>query len=135
MQQRGSKTLETRLTTKRCVSELVIAQLVPILAFKVSLVWSHFSPNSCDESSWHEIITSSSVDWEEPSIWSARLGKLLRNYVGLNPLRWRKILNSFALLKAFSGDFLRQDNLPCKYNKDGSSGVGVKLVIVSNSAL
>ena len=100
-----SKTLETRLRTKRCVSDFVIAQLVTPLTTKLSLVRSHFSSSTCDESSWHETIILSSVDWGEPSIRSARFGTLLTKFVNLNPPRWRRCTNSFDILMVFSGDF------------------------------
>ena len=100
----GSKTFETRLRTKRCVRDLLIAQIEPLLTTKISLVWSHFSRSTCDESSWHDTITLGSVVWGETSIRSARFVTLLTNFVSLNPPRWRRCTNSFDLLMALSRD-------------------------------
>ena len=68
-----SPTLATRLWTTRCVSDLVVASMVSLLTANVSVVWSHFTTSTCNESSLHDAITVRSVDSAEQSIRSARI--------------------------------------------------------------
>ena len=44
----GSENFEARLRIKRCMSYLVIEQLVPLLTTKISLKRFHFSPSTSD---------------------------------------------------------------------------------------
>ena len=100
----GSNTLDTRFKTKRCVKDLATVLEVPRLTTRVSLLWSHFNPSTCEDSYLNEANTFGSVDWGDPSIRSARFGTLLTNLVSLNPPRRKRCTNSFDLLRALSGD-------------------------------
>ena len=86
-----SKTFETTLEIKHCVSDLVIAQPLTLLTTKVSLVWTHVSLRTCDESTWHKTITLGPVDRGEPSIRSARFGKISQTLYAWTPREWEGV--------------------------------------------
>ena len=64
----GSNTLDTRLSTKPCFDNIVTVLEVPRLTTRVSLLWSHFNPSTCEDSSLDDAITFGSVDCGDPSI-------------------------------------------------------------------
>ena len=103
----GSNTLNTRLSTKRCVKIFFSLLEIPRITTSVSVLRSHFTTSTCENSSLNDAITFGSANCCDPSISLARFDKLLTNSVSLNSPKCRRWTSCFDLLRALN-------NCPCR---------------------